>query len=136
MTTLIDYSGTRHGMLYVSHHKPKKPGCAKNIKTIWVCTCDCGNKVELRAKQIKQGRTDCGCVVPLVRHYNKQHHITLNTERHFFHELLNSFLIHYRSKYVSLRTDQWHETLPEARYCQIPPATSTDRMEICLRGMR
>lgn len=64
MTAIINYSGVRQGMLYISHRVVH--GTRKNHETLWRCTCDCGETVTLTSNQLRRGREDCGCLVPIV----------------------------------------------------------------------
>lgn len=59
MGKLIDITGKKYGKLTVK--KIGKHGY--NIKTTWICDCDCGNKnIEVRGDMLKSGTTkSCGC---------------------------------------------------------------------------
>ena len=40
-----------------------KEAPSKNKKTYWICKCECGNIIEVRADQLKSGNTkSCGCL--------------------------------------------------------------------------
>lgn len=59
MGKLIDITGQKFGRLTV------KSLCksGNNVKTTWICDCDCGNKnIEVRGDRLKSGQTkSCGC---------------------------------------------------------------------------
>lgn len=91
MSILIDYSGIRQGMLYISHRVKKDRDVSKH-ETWWMCSCDCGNILPLSQTQIKKGRKDCGCITP-IRGYKKQS----PTKRELpIHKSINQFLYHHR----------------------------------------
>lgn len=49
----------KFGMLIVLELAPK----TKNRSTLWLCQCDCGNKITARNKNLLEGvTTDCGCI--------------------------------------------------------------------------
>jgi hypothetical protein len=51
-----DITGQRFGRLVALSVK------RENKRTLWLCTCDCGNKKEIRAELLKNGSTkSCGC---------------------------------------------------------------------------
>ncbi|MCM3130927.1 MULTISPECIES: AP2 domain-containing protein [unclassified Paenibacillus] len=71
MGKLIDLTGHHYGRLTVIKKAIlKKPGQAK-----WVCSCSCGNVVEIRSQDLRNGRsTSCGCLaVELRRTHNKSY---------------------------------------------------------------
>ena len=59
----IDLSGERFGRLTVVHRGEdciRKNGCHR---TTFVCKCDCGNIIQVRASELKNGNTrSCGCL--------------------------------------------------------------------------
>lgn len=58
MGKLIDLTGQKFGRLTVVKHAYNR-----NKKTYWVCLCDCGNYVTVRADCLKDGNTkSCGCM--------------------------------------------------------------------------
>jgi len=48
----LDWTGRRHGMLYIKERLSDKK---------WLAVCDCGNEIELNRRQIKDRKT-CGCI--------------------------------------------------------------------------
>lgn len=53
--------GQRYGRLVVVSLVESEAG--SNVPTKWLCQCDCGNKVEVRAYNLKNGNTlSCGCL--------------------------------------------------------------------------
>ena len=120
MTNFIDYQGMRCGKLYVSHRVKQ----TTKHDTTWFCTCDCGNSLPITQTQLKAGRTDCGCVIPL----SKGGKFSQSRQALKMHESIETFLYQYRRKYA-VPADDWYGPLPESRYCQIPQDTPTDRQE-------
>jgi len=58
MPAFIDLSGQKFGIL-----KVKKRTGNINSRTIWVCDCECGNKVKMRSDLLLTGRRkSCGCL--------------------------------------------------------------------------
>ena len=58
MGKLIDLTGQRFGRLVVV----KREGSCKENKPTWLCKCDCGKNVIIRAKSLQSGNTkSCGC---------------------------------------------------------------------------
>ena len=55
----LDITGERFASLVALYLKPKeRPGELR----MWVCLCDCGNTVDVRAACLRRGhRTSCGC---------------------------------------------------------------------------
>lgn len=90
MTAKINYAGTRQGMLYISHKTKRPPDRGQN-DTWWHCTCDCGETVPLSSYQLKRNRTDCGCVVPIIRKIPTKHKNPCKEEL-LFHPVLEKFL--------------------------------------------
>lgn len=59
MSKLIDLTGKRFGRFTVI----EKVGVSKNCQALWLCLCDCGNKVTVRSGNLKSGNTkSCGCL--------------------------------------------------------------------------
>lgn len=52
-----DLTGMRFGKLEVLRLADARP----DKRTRWVCKCDCGNIIEVRAYSLKSGVSDCGC---------------------------------------------------------------------------
>ncbi len=53
-----DLEGQRFGMLTVLRRGESRKG-----RACWICVCDCGNTCEVRAAQLKSGKTrSCGCL--------------------------------------------------------------------------
>ena len=65
MPAKIDLTGRRFGKLTVLYRAPahmayRSPG--GQIKTRWICKCDCGREVAVNASNLMSGRTkSCGC---------------------------------------------------------------------------
>lgn len=59
MTKLIDLQGQRFGRLTVLH----RSGTAANGNALWLCQCDCGNRIVGDAHRLRTGATrSCGCL--------------------------------------------------------------------------
>lgn len=59
MSRLIDLSGQRFGRLLVLEKAPTRSGCTN---ALWLCQCDCGNKVVVRSLSLRKGESrSCGC---------------------------------------------------------------------------
>ena len=59
---LDDLTGKRFGKLEVIMRDPDMPH-GKAIPAYWICQCDCGNMVTVRADHLKNGTTtSCGCI--------------------------------------------------------------------------
>lgn len=58
MAKYIDLTGHRNEMLTVLHRAPENIGSC----SAWVCQCDCGRTVTLRANAIRAGQKSCGCL--------------------------------------------------------------------------
>lgn len=59
---LDDLTGKRFGKLEVIMRDPDMPR-GKNIPAYWICQCDCGNMITVRADHLKNGTTtSCGCI--------------------------------------------------------------------------
>jgi hypothetical protein len=57
MKKVTDITGNRYGKLTV-----EKFSCRKNLKTYWLCRCDCGKLKEVEGHHLKCGDTQsCGC---------------------------------------------------------------------------
>lgn len=55
----IDLSGQRFGRLVAIERAPR----SKCGATMWVCKCDCGNRVTVQYSNLKRGATQsCGCL--------------------------------------------------------------------------
>ena len=58
MPKFINQTGKRFGRLVVQQHL----GRNKNLKQIWQCVCDCGNKAVVTTQELNKGDTSsCGC---------------------------------------------------------------------------
>ena len=63
MAKLIDLTGKRFGRLLVVSKAE-----SKNKRTMWNCICDCGSRVVVGGKDMRQVKTkSCGC-------YHKDHY--------------------------------------------------------------
>lgn len=61
MSTIQTVPGSKYGRLTVVRGFVKNPG--RNGQTYWVCRCDCGNEVEVRARSVRTGHTSsCSCL--------------------------------------------------------------------------
>jgi hypothetical protein len=64
---LIDISDGKFGRLYVvSNYQKARPRLAdgSQLRTLWNCVCDCGNKCIVDAQNLKSGHTrSCGCLL-------------------------------------------------------------------------
>jgi len=55
-----DLTGQRYGKLVAI----EKTGKKQNNSQVWICECDCGNKVEVSAGNLTSGKTNsCGCLL-------------------------------------------------------------------------
>ena len=55
-----DLTGQRYGKLVAV----EKTGKKQNNSQVWLCECDCGNKVEVSAGNLTSGKTNsCGCLL-------------------------------------------------------------------------
>lgn len=60
---LIDLTGEKFGRLTVLKRGENEPRSNGSFQVRWICKCDCGNEVLVRAAEIKGGRTQsCGCL--------------------------------------------------------------------------
>ncbi len=58
MSNLIDETGNKYGLLTVLYRGPN----SKDGRVQWHCRCDCGNEVDVIAKNLRSGNTkSCGC---------------------------------------------------------------------------
>ena len=58
MSHLIDETGNRYGLLTVLYRGPN----SKDGRVQWHCKCDCGNEIDVIAKNLRSGNTkSCGC---------------------------------------------------------------------------
>lgn len=58
MPKLIDETGNRYGRLLVLSRAPNK-----GTAVCWHCLCDCGNEKDIRANDLRSGKTlSCGCL--------------------------------------------------------------------------
>ena len=55
---LKDMSGQKIGKLLVLERDKTK----KTAAAYWICKCDCGNIISVRGQNLRNGKTDCGCV--------------------------------------------------------------------------
>jgi len=57
-------TGRRFGRLIATKQlADRRDGARKQLRRIWLCRCDCGNKVEVRSDQLRSGITkSCGCL--------------------------------------------------------------------------
>jgi len=53
----INEIGNKYGYLLVI----KEAGRGKYGSVMWLCKCDCGNKVIIRGKSLRKGQKSCGC---------------------------------------------------------------------------
>lgn len=59
---LIDMTGQRFGKLVVTKRLENHICPSGQIKTIWLCKCDCGNTIDAYAEALRNGvTTHCGC---------------------------------------------------------------------------
>jgi len=62
LNSLKDLTGKRFGRLVVLRRGPKYTQPSGQEKIIWVCKCDCGNKVTVQSCNLRNGNTkSCGC---------------------------------------------------------------------------
>ena len=57
MSRCEDLTDRRYGRLLVIERAENKGG-----KVSWLCRCDCGNEVSVRAVNLKNGTSSCGCL--------------------------------------------------------------------------
>ncbi len=58
MTRMIDLAGQRYGRLTVLRRAPNK-----GKDTAWLCRCDCGTEIDVRAHGLRSANTQsCGCL--------------------------------------------------------------------------
>lgn len=63
---LINLEGRRFGRLLVLSRSDDVAG-----RTMWVCQCDCGNRVVVQSKNLRSGNTrSCGCLLQETRSRN------------------------------------------------------------------
>lgn len=63
MNNATNLSGQRFGRLTVTHRLPSKQFTGGRTKSVYAVTCDCGNKREVYAQHLRNGRTQsCGCL--------------------------------------------------------------------------
>jgi len=70
MGKLIDLTGKRFGKLIVI----KKNGKDKFRQNMWLCKCDCGNYVTVRAYSLKNNTRSCGCLQKELTSMSKKTH--------------------------------------------------------------
>ena len=62
-TNFIDLTGQRFGRLTVVCRGKDKPTATGSNQVTWLCKCDCGNSIEVRANSLRRGLTNsCGCL--------------------------------------------------------------------------
>lgn len=73
MSTLIDITGNKYGMLTVIRRVENAPkGVAR-----WECRCDCGNIVIVRGGNLKNGAVkSCGCLKGIANKKRSKHNMT------------------------------------------------------------
>ena len=52
--------GCRFGMLTVIDIAPSRD----DIRTFWLCKCECGNVIAVSHEALRKGKVDCGCLTP------------------------------------------------------------------------
>lgn len=63
MSGLINLAGSRYGRLVIVSREPSVP-CKGGTKARWLCRCDCGREVVIKANSLRTGHTkSCGCAV-------------------------------------------------------------------------
>ena len=68
-----DLTGKRYGRLLVLSLVADEKG--SNIPTRWLCQCDCGKQLSVRAYNLKSGNTNsCGCLQKEIAATNKKTH--------------------------------------------------------------
>lgn len=61
MGNFTDITNNRFDRLTAISYKSKLTDCGRK-KIHWICQCDCGNKIEVEASNLKSGNTtSCGC---------------------------------------------------------------------------
>ena len=59
---LIDLTGRRYGRLTVIEKAKSRKTAYNTWHTMWLCQCDCGEKVTVWGENLKRGVTkSCGC---------------------------------------------------------------------------
>jgi hypothetical protein len=140
MRTLTDYTGMKLGKITVTGRAPT----SESGKTQWFVDCECGQHgVVMSANKIAGGQHHCGCGFNAksknisAAYKRRQEKALKPAVLKSADRVINEFLYQYRREYYAyLRTDQWSGPLPEARYCQIPQTSPSERLEVYLRGLR
>lgn len=72
-----DLTGERFGMLKVLEYA----GAHEKGGSLWLCQCDCGNRVVIRTHYLTQyGKSSCGCAQFVKKHNRGVTHIENSTE--------------------------------------------------------
>ena len=97
MPNKIDLTGQRFGMLVVlEESKNRSKG---NGSVIWLCRCDCGNKILVSAMCLRQDHTrSCGCTRGEFHGFNRagNRYPEYNAWQHMKQRCINSNLPHWK----------------------------------------
>lgn len=113
MSTLIDITGNKYGMLTVIRRAENAP---KGI-TRWECQCDCGNIVIVRGRNLKNGAVkSCGCLKSVANKKRSRHNMTgtrlyqawANIKQRCYHEN-NPWYKFYGARGIKM-CDIWRES--------------------------
>ena len=73
-THLNNLTGERFGRLIVLRRAEDMVSPSGSKDVIWECQCDCGNKKNVRASNLKSGKTkSCGCLEEESRHKKRKY---------------------------------------------------------------
>lgn len=75
MSALINLVGKKFNRLEVLEYAQPRPKPDGRLAQYWLCKCDCGREVEIRADSLKNGHTkSCGCHMLEVRRKTRRTH--------------------------------------------------------------
>lgn len=116
---IIDLTGQKFGNLEVIQQAP-----AKNQKTYWLCKCDCGNEVIIRAQHLIEGSAkSCGCsrkshgeskIAKILKENNivfeRNYYVNINNNFAFFDFYVdNNYFIEFDgSQHFNFRGSGWN----------------------------
>lgn len=64
MKKALDFKGKRFGKLVAIERDFETPKMLRLTCAFWICKCDCGNTVSIRASALNKGQKSCGCITP------------------------------------------------------------------------
>lgn len=95
MGNFIDLTGNRYGRLVVISRAENQVSAKGNVKTMWLCKCDCGNTKIVSANELRKvnGTRSCGC-------YRSEYVSTFNRQTKTIH---GDRYTHLYREWISMR---------------------------------